>query len=589
QGRPLHRALETAARKAGYPVRANSEPEGPAPWRATLLALALALPVIVLAMGAHLVPSFNAAINQSVGAFGSGILQCLLTTAVMAGPARGFYIKGFAALWRGAPEMNALVAIGTLAAWAYSLGALILGQHHALYFEAAAAVAAFILLGRTLEAEARGRAGADIRALAALAPKTAIRLTTAGQESIDAARILVGDRLLVRPGARVPTDGVIESGDSWIEEAMLTGEAAPVHRGPGEAVAGGTLNGDGVLTLRVTRIGADTTLGQIRALVDAAQADKMPIARLVDQVARVFVPVILAIAALTAIVWLLVPGGGAERALLSSVSVLIVACPCALGLATPVSIMVASGRGARLGILFRTGDALQHLGQARQMAFDKTGTLTQGRPRVVATRIAKEASQTDVLRRAGALETSSEHPVARAIAALAQGPLPKVENSKAVAGQGFSGTVEDRLIQIGSGAWMDALGIDRTALPILPDDARTATHVWVAEDGTIAAHIVLDDPIKHSAGAALARLRALGLELVLLSGDAVPAAQSVAETLGIERAEGGLLPGDKAARIKALGKGVVFVGDGINDAPALALADVGLAVGSGTDVALEAA
>ncbi len=589
EGRPARRALESAARKAGYPVLAENADDDPIAWPATILALVLAVPVIVLAMGAHLFPGFAAAVDQSIGATGSGIIQLVLTTVIMAGPARHFYTKGVAALLRGAPEMNALVAIGILAAWSYSLGALALGHPHALYFEAAAAVSAFILLGRTLEAEARGRAASDIRALAGLRPKTAERLTENGQETIATRDIRPGDLLLVRPGERIPTDGTLEAGESWIEEAMLTGEATPVRRGPGDIVTGGTVNGSGALQMRMTRIGDDTTLGQIQALVAAAQSDKMPLARLVDQVAQVFVPIVLAIAALTALVWLVLPSGGPERALLSAVSVLIVACPCALGLATPVSIMVATGRAARLGILFRRGDAFQHLGQANRIAFDKTGTLTQGQPRVVRLAAVQGASEPDLIRRAAALEAASEHPVARAIVALAEGPLLASSDPKAETGHGFSGFVEDRFIQIGSGAWMDDLGIDRSDLPVLDDDPSTATHVWMAEDGTIAAHFVLADPVKPSAKPALDGLKALGFDLALLSGDAAPAAQSLAHDLGIDAAEGGLSPADKAERIRAMGKGTVFVGDGINDAPALAAADIGVAIGQGTDVAIETA
>lgn len=593
EGSPSRKALSEAAKKAGYPVAEGAEDghehhhEG-ADWPGTLLALALAVPVIILAMGAHLVPSFAALIDRTIGALGSGIIQLILTTIIMVGPARIFYTSGFKALARGAPEMNALVAIGTLAAWSWSTVALGMGHAHSLYFEAAAAVAAFILLGRTLEDAAKGRAAADIRALAGLTPKIAERLTAEGSETVPTAKLIPGDRVRIRPGERIPTDGVIETGESWIDEAMLTGEAAPVARGPGEVVTGGTINGNAALIMRVSRVGDHTTLGQIQAMVEAAQADKLPLARLVDQVARVFVPVVIGIAILTALVWFFVPGGGAERALLAAVSVLIVACPCALGLATPVSIMVATGRAARHGVLFRRGEALQHLGQATRIAFDKTGTLTEGHPRVVASRVAEGHDRDDVLARAAALEAGSEHPVAKAIRALSDATLPEAEDPKALPGQGFSGRFGDVDVRLGSGAWFDALGFDRSGLPITDEDPETATHVWMAQGDTVVAHFVLADPVKPTTSAALKRLRGLGLQTALLSGDAPRAAESLGATLGLE-AEGGLSPADKSARLDAFGKGTAFVGDGINDAPALAAADIGIAIGQGTDVAIETA
>lgn len=593
QGHPDHGDLEKAAKAAGYPVAEthndHSHLDHDVPWSQTVLALVLAVPAIVLAMGAHLVPGFAELIHRTIGATGSGLIQFVLTTAIMIGPARVFYTVGVRALLRGAPEMNALVAIGTAAAWGYSTFALITGNTHGFYFEAAAAVAAFILLGRTLEAQAKGRAAADIRALAGLLPREAERLTDTGSETVALADIRVGDRLRVRPGERLPTDGEVEDGTSWIDEAMLTGEAEPQKRGPGDTVTGGTVNGEAPLILRVTRTGEDTTLGQIQALVEEAQADKLPLARLVDQVARVFVPVVLGIAVITALVWLVVPGGGADRALLAAVSVLIVACPCALGLATPVSIMVATGRAARIGVLFRHGEALQHLARAKTIAFDKTGTLTEGRPRVVSARTSEGVDRDATLRNAAALEAGSEHPVAHAIAALVEGPLPTVEGAKAETGRGFAGRIDGTDLRIGSGSWIDSLGLDRSGLPIEADDPATATHVWMAEGERVVAHFVLADPAKESAKPALERLRKAGLSLALLSGDSPDAAKAMADSLNLTQAEGGLSPADKSDGLAAMGEGTVFVGDGINDAPALAAADIGIAIGQGTDVAIETA
>ncbi|MCO6383156.1 heavy metal translocating P-type ATPase [Oceanicola sp. 502str15] len=602
--------LEKASKSAGYPAHADAHDHavGPADTgdetremaRLTLIAALLTAPVFLIEMGGHLYPPLHHWITATLGVTPWRIVQFLLTTAVLAGPGRLFFTSGIPALLRRAPEMNALVALGAGAAWAYSTlatfapGLLPEGANH-VYFEAAAVITTLILLGRTLEARARGRAGAALRGLMALTPETAPVQTPQGLENTPVSQLAPGDLLHLAPGARVAVDGVVTEGEGWLDEAMVTGEARPVAKAPGSPLTGGTLNGNTALTYRATATGADTVLARIAAQVEQAQATKLPLQRVIDRVTAIFVPAVLLVAALTVAAWLLTTGNLAS-ALVAGVSVLIIACPCAMGLATPVSILVATGRAAELGVIFRQGAALEQLGGLKTLAFDKTGTLTEGHPALTAV-LPSGIDRAEALRLAASAEARSEHPLAKALvmAAEAEGlTLAPATDMAAQPGYGLTATVEGKALTIGGKRAMEAANV---AIPPELEQARDSaeaqaqTAFFLAADGKALALFTVSDPIKPDAAPALKSLKAHGLSLVLLSGDAPRVAQAVARDLGIDAPEGGLLPEDKLARIEALKSAgpVGFVGDGINDAPALAAADVGLAIGTGTDVAVEAA
>ncbi len=601
-------ALVAAAVKAGYTAKPATDAAPPdltaaeaADWRGrALTAAVLTLPVVVLEMGGHLVPAFHHWVAATIGHVQSWWLQGAFATAVLAGPGRSFYARGLAALRHGAADMNSLVALGTAAAWLFSAVVLLAPglvpeASRSVYFEAAAVIVTLVLAGRWLEARARGRAGAAIRRLAALAPREALVETPDGPVARPTAALAPGDVVHLRPGARVPADGVVLEGDSHLDESMLTGEPLPVAKGPGDAVTGGTVNGAGFLRIRVTRTGADTVLAQILALVETAQGARLPIQALVDRVTAVFVPVVLAVAAVTVAAWL-AAGGTAAQALTAGVAVLIIACPCAMGLATPVSIVVATGRAAERGILFRQGEALQRLAAVRTVAFDKTGTLTEGRPAVVAVTPAPGFAADEVLAMAAAVEARSEHPAGQAIvaAAAARGlPLPPVEGFAALPGRGVTGRAGGRRVLAGSARALAEAGADPS--PFAAEAAARAaegqTVIHIAIDGRTAALVTLADPVRPGSAAAVAALRRAGIGVVMISGDGQATAAAVGRALAIDRIEAEVLPAgklDAVARLKADGA-VAFVGDGINDAPALAAADVGIALGTGTDVAIEAA
>lgn len=585
--------LAAAVTRAGYAARSASEatPHDPkvelrALARETVIAAALTLPVFLAEMGGHLVPAFHHWLMGLVGMQTLWITQFVLVTLVLLGPGRRFAVKGWPALLRGAPDMNSLVAVGTGAAWAYSTlvtfaPGLFPDAARAVYFEAAAVIVVLILLGRTLEARARGRAGAAIARLVGLQPKVA-RLED-GIE-VPVASLVPGMRVLVRPGERVAVDGVVISGVSAVDEAMLTGEPVPVAKGAGDAVTGGTINGTGALVVEVRQVGAATVLARILAMVEEAQGTKLPVQALVDRVTLWFVPVVMGIAVLAAVGWLLA-GQGVAQALVAGVSVLIIACPCAMGLATPVSILVGSGRAAELGVLFRRGEALQRLAKVRVVAFDKTGTLTLGRP-VVTDRLGDDA----ILAQAAAVEAGSEHPLAAAVLAeaAAQGlVVPVAEQFEAVPGYGARAVVGGAVVAVGSARMFGAV----------PDALARAAQVWAAEgkgllfvgDADQARGVIaVADPLKPSAADALRALERLGLRVAMVTGDNAVTAAAIGARLGVSDVQAGVLPGGKADAVRAMGDGVAFVGDGINDAPALAAADVGLAMGTGTDVAIEA-
>ncbi|MBE3640047.1 heavy metal translocating P-type ATPase [Mangrovicoccus algicola] len=600
-------ALAAASRDAGYPARpagADAPPSAAAEAKAggalardLAVAAALSLPVVLLAMGGHMIPALHRWIGQAVGQEVNWALQFALTTAVLAGPGRGFHRRGWPGLIRGRPDMDALVALGTGAAWAYStvvlfLPGLLPAAARDVYFEAAAVIVTLILAGRWLEARARGRTGAAIARLGGLRPETAQRLRPDGtEEALPLEAVLAGDLLRVRPGGRLPVDGVVTRGTSPVDESMLTGEPLPVEKGPGAQVTGGTVNGTGTLVIRATAVGAETVLARIIAMVEAAQGARLPIQALVNRVTLWFVPAILAIAAVTVLAWLVLgPEPRLVHALVAGVAVLIVACPCAMGLATPVSIMVGTGRAAGLGVLFRRGDALQSLAGARIVAFDKTGTLTEGRPELTAIHCTGIWRAETLLPLVAAAEQGSEHPLARAIRAAHEGPLPALEAFEALPGRGLRATVAGHEIRAGNRALLGAVP-QELAGPVAAAEARGESVMLVAVDGAVAGALALADRPKPDTASALTRLRGEGLRLVMVTGDSAAAAGAVAAGLGIAEIHAGLQPGDKRAVIetlKAEGR-TVFVGDGINDAPALAAADVGLALGTGTDVAMESA
>ena len=568
-----------------------------------ILALVLTLPVFLLEMGTHLIPGMHALIDRSIGMQNSWYLQFALTTLVLFVPGIRFYEKGLPALWRRAPDMNSLVAVGSLAAYGYSLvatfaPALLPPGTINVYYEAAAVIVTLILLGRLLEARAKGRTSEAIRRLVRLQAKTARVRRDGGSVDVPVETVTTGDIVEVRPGERIPVDGQLTEGESYIDEAMITGEPVPVAKTPGSPVTGGTVNQKGAFAFRATAVGGDTVLSQIIRMVEEAQGSKLPIQALVDRVTMWFVPAVMVVAALTFLVWLVFgPSPALSFALVNAVAVLIIACPCAMGLATPTSIMVGTGRGAELGVLFRKGEALQLLKNARVVALDKTGTLTEGRPALTDLELAPGFERGAVLARVAAVEDKSEHPIARAIvdaAAAEQLTLPAISEFTSVTGFGVRALVAGQRVEIGADRYMSQLGLD--VAPFAATAERLAAEgkspLYAAIDGRLAAIIAVADPIKPATPAAIRALHDLGLKVVMITGDNARTASAIATRLGIDDVVAEVLPDGKVEAIRRLrseyGK-LAFVGDGINDAPALAEADVGLAIGTGTDIAIETA
>jgi Cu+-exporting ATPase len=544
-------------------------------------------------------------------------LELALATPVQFYAGRGFYAGAFKVARHRATDMNTLIAVGTSAAYAYSLAAILFpaffeaagvarNGEMPLYFDTSSAIITLILLGRFLEARARGHTSDAIKKLIALAPRTARVVRDGVELDIAVEAVVVGDQVRVRPGERIPVDGSVADGSSNIDESMVTGESMPVTKASGDEVIGGTMNGSGSFTFEARRVGRDTVLAQIVRLVQEAQGSKAPIQRLADAVTGYFVPAVLGAAALTFAVWLIAgPQPAFNLALLNMVAVLIIACPCALGLATPTSIMVGTGKAAEHGILFRNAEALERLHQVKVVVLDKTGTLTEGRPRVTDIVRAPAAptavgalAEADILALAAAAERGSEHPLGEAIVRYATEErglsLSNTTDFASVSGQGISARVGERKILVGRAGYLGDQGIDASPLNAAAQDLAAAgkTPVYVAVDGSLAAVIAIADTLKASSSAAVSELRRLGLQVVMLTGDNETTAAAIAREAGVDRVLADVRPDEKAAQIRRLqaeGKKVAMVGDGVNDAPALASADVGVAIGTGTDIAIESA
>jgi Cu+-exporting ATPase len=598
EAEPLLDTPEQSEREA----RARAE-ESRSLRQAFILAAVLTLPIFLLEMGSHVVPGLAAQLAAWPGTRALHLLYFVLATAVQFGPGLRFYRSGWPALWRGTPDMNSLVMLGSSAAWGYSVvavffaGLLPAGTAN-VYFEASAVIITLIIGGRYLEARARGRAGDAIRRLVALQPRLA-RVRRNGQElEIPADRVRPGDTVLLRPGEQVPVDGEVLEGSSWVDESMVSGEPVPAEKQPGAEVIGGTINTSGALAFRATRVGADTVLARIVRMVEQAQAARLPIQALADKVTQVFVPVIIAVALATFFAWLwLGPEPALTFALVNAVAVLIIACPCAMGLATPTSIMVGTGKAAELGLLFRKGEALQSLSEVDTVALDKTGTLTRGAPALDHVATAPGFEPEEVLRKSAAVEQRSEHPIAAAVVAGARErglQVPAAAEFKSSTGLGAIGTVDGARVAIGAARFMQQLGVDTSSLAGAAETRAAAggTPLYVAIDGRLAALLVVADPLKDGAREAVAALQRLGMRVAMLTGDDERTARAVAAAAGIDEVYAELMPGDKSEllqRLQTEGRRVAFVGDGINDAPALARAEVGIAIGTGTDIAIDSA
>ncbi|QHA87854.1 heavy metal translocating P-type ATPase [Serratia rhizosphaerae] len=571
--------------------------------KALLVAVCFALPVFILEMGSHLVPGMHALIDRTIGTQNSWYLQFVLTTIVLFGPGLRFFQKGIPALLHGAPDMNSLVATGVSAAYGYSLVATFAPQWLPagtvnVYYEAAAVIVALILLGRYFEARAKGNTSEAIKRLIGLQAKTARVLRDGKAAEVDIAEVKREDIIEVRPGERIPVDGEVLEGESFVDESMISGEPVPVEKKSGAEVVGGTVNQNGALTFKATKVGSDTMLAQIIRMVEQAQGAKLPIQALVDRITMWFVPAVMTVALLTFLVWLFFgPSPALSFALVNAVVVLIIACPCAMGLATPTSIMVGTGRAAQLGVLFRKGEALQSLRDAAVVAVDKTGTLTKGSPELTDLVLAPGFERAQVLGLVATVENKSEHPIARAIVDAAQQesvPLSTITRFESVTGFGVNADIEGMTVAVGADRYMQQLGLDVAQMAEgaarLGDEGKTP--LYVAIDGRLAAMIAVADPIKDTTLPAIKALHELGLKVAMITGDNRRTAQAIARQLGIDEVVAEVLPDGKVAAIERLAAEygpVAYVGDGINDAPALAAAHVGIAIGTGTDIAIEAA
>jgi P-type Cu+ transporter len=593
--------LRASAEERGDALQAAEEKEQRELRRDFWVSLALTVPLLSLGMAHGVIPGADGPVGRA--------LQLALATPVVFGPGKRFLKLALSGLRHRSVDMNTLVSIGVLAGWAYSAVAVLVpglfahAEHGVLphlYFEAAGAIVTFVLLGKLLELRARKRLSDAVRGLVSLVPKTAHRLLADDSgESVPVASLHPGDLLLVRPGERVPTDGEVALGSSAVDESILTGESLPVDKTTGSLVFGGTLNQSGGIRVRVTRTGSDTALARIVEAVEQAQGSRAPIARLADVVSSYFVPVVLAIAVATSFVWFALDptASGLATAVERFVAVLIIACPCALGLATPAAVAVGTGRGAELGILIKGGAALEAASRINTVLLDKTGTLTAGRPALTDVRSVTDLADTELLELVASVERESEHPVAQSIVegALARGvTLRATTEFLTEAGYGVEGRVQRRLVRVGTSAWLAKAGIDASGLEDVADGlaAQGRTPSFVAVDGALAGLIAVADRATDDAKFAVAMLKRAGIEVAMITGDRKRTGKAVAEDLGIERVFAEVKPEQKAQIVeaeRARGRVVAMVGDGINDAPALAGAHVGFAIGSGTDIAVAAA
>ena len=567
----------------------------------------LAAPVVVLEMGGH-IPGLG--LEHLLPAQISIWLQAFFATPVVLWAGWPFFVRGWQSLVTRKLNMFTLIALGTGAAWAYSAVAALApgifpnnfrgpGGEVAVYFEAAAVIVVLVLLGQVLELRARAGTSTALQALLDLAPKTALRLNKAGEdEEVALDSVMAGDRLRVRPGDKVPVDGEVAEGKSVVDESMVTGESFPVTKQAGDAVIGGTLNGTGSFVMTAQRVGSETMLAQIVQLVAEAQRSRAPIQRLADVVAEYFVPAVVLAAVVAFVAWAVWgPPPAMSFALIAAVSVLIIACPCALGLATPMSIMVGVGRGAQAGILIKNAEALERFEKVDTLVVDKTGTLTEGRPRVTTVTTDGDGREDEILRLAASLERGSEHPLAAAIVEAARDKglqLGTADDFQSVTGKGVTGRVESATVALGNVKLLADLGIDSGSLEEVSEEHRSKgeTIMFVAIDGQVAGIIGVSDPVKESTPATLEALREEGVRIVMLTGDTLATARAVADRLGITDVEAEVLPQEKGAvvaRLQQEGAVVAMAGDGVNDAPALAQADVGIAMGTGADVAIQSA
>ena len=565
------------------------------------LALALTVPLVLIAMLPMIVPEFHTFMTGMLPERNWAFIQGLLATPVLLFAGRRFFVTGWAELVHLSPGMNSLVMLGASAAYGYSALALLIperfpaGTAH-VYFEAVGVIITLILLGRLLEARARGRTSDAIRQLLALQPKIARVRRDSEELEIPAAEVRIDDQVLVRPGERIPVDGVVLDGESEVDVSMLTGEPLPKSVKPGDELVGGTVNGSGVLTVRTTRIGADTTLAHIVRMVEEAQSGKPQIQLLADRIAAVFVPCVLAAAVLTFAIWMgFAPAPALGLAFVTAVSVLLIACPCAMGLATPTAIMVGTGRAAALGILFRKGTVMEGLAAADAIVFDKTGTLTVGRP-VVTDLHAFDIDEDRALAMIAAAESQSEHPIAHAIVEEAKRrslSLPEATSVRALAGMGIEAEIDGRGLHVGAARYMRELGFNIEAFSdtIMPLTRDGKTILFAVYNDRLIMLLAVTDVLKGGAPEAIAGLKAQGIEVTMLTGDQRATAEAMARQAGIDQVIAEVMPDQKADEVKRLqekGRRVAFVGDGINDAPALAQAEVGIAIGTGTDIAIEA-